>query len=115
MNVIDHNQLIKVVFQGNKHLKHVLNNEDVKNMTVIEGRYPLTRLPVCGGCEGLAMWSRGGQATCRKCGTITKNPITYSSYLASGYDVDQTGETFRSLVHQNEMIKRDIILPSYGR
>lgn len=115
MKIGDHNKLISVVFDGSKHLKHVLNNEEVRNMTMIEGRYPLTKLPVCGGCEGLAYWSRGGQATCRKCGTITKNPITYSSYLASGYDVDPTGETFRGVAHQGEMMKRDIILPDFGR
>lgn len=109
-----HHEIVKVVFDGNKHLNHVMSNDQIKQMTLIENRYPLTRLPVCGGCERLAMWSRGGQATCTHCGTITKKPITYSSYLASGYDVDATGATFRSVAYKGEMIKRDIILPDYG-
>jgi hypothetical protein len=112
--VAEHNQIIKMCFDGNKHLKHVLSNEEIRNMTIIENRFPLTKLPVCGSCERLAMWGKGGQGVCRHCGTITKNPITYSSYLASGYDVDQTGTTFRSVAHKSEMVKRDIILPDYG-
>lgn len=112
--ISEHNNLIKICFDGNSHLKHVMNNDEIKQMTLIEGRYPLTRLPVCGHCEGLALWAKGGQAVCRKCGTITKHPITYSSYLAAGYDVDATGQTFRGVAHAGEMIKRDIILPDYG-
>lgn len=115
MKIGEHNKLINIVFNGNKHLNHVMNNDEIRQMTLIEGRYPLTRLPVCGHCEGLAMWAKGGQAICRKCGTITKNPVTYSSYLASGMDVDPTGATFRGISHQREMRKRDVILPDYGR
>ena len=115
MRIDEHNQLIKVIFEGNSHLNHVLSNDEVRQMTIIENRYPLTRLPVCGSCEGLAYWGKGMVGVCRKCGTITKKPITYSSYLASGYDVDQTGATFRKVAYQGEMIKRDIILPDYGR
>jgi hypothetical protein len=109
----EHNNLIKIVFDGSKHLKHVLSNDQIRNMTMIESRFPLTKLPVCGGCEKLALWGRGGQGYCPSCGTITKSPITYSSYLASGYDVDPTGTTFRSITYQKEMDKR-FILPDYG-
>ena len=86
---------------------------------MLEGRFPLTKLPVCGSCEKLALWSRGKQAVCRLCGTITKSPITYSSYLASGYDVDATGETAKKVFNQANMEKerqrRQLILPDYGR
>jgi hypothetical protein len=108
----EHNQLIKIVYDGNAHLKHILSDEDIKRMTLLEERFPLTKLPVCGSCEKLAMWSRGMTGTCRSCGTITKNPITYSSYLASGYDVDATGQTARSVLQKREV--QSIILPDYG-
>ena len=83
-------------------------------MTMIENRFPLAKLPVCGGCERLAMWSRGMQATCRHCGTITKNPITYSSYLASGYDVDATGATARTVLGKTGTARSDY-LPEYNK
>jgi hypothetical protein len=108
----EHNQLIKICFDGNKHLKHVLSSEEIVQMTMIENRFPLTKLPVCGSCERLAMWSAGMQATCRHCGTITKSPVTYSSYLSSGYDVDATGKTAKSVMEKNKKI-RELILPEY--
>lgn len=109
----EHNQLVKICFDGSKHLKHVLSQEDIMQMTLIENRFPLTKLPVCGGCERLAYWSAGMQATCKHCGTITKNPITYSTYLASGYDVDTTGATAKVVMEKSNYI-RDRILPIYG-
>lgn len=115
MRIQEHNNLIKVCFDGNKHLKHVMTDSQIKNMCMIENRYPLTKLPVCGGCERLAMWSRGKQATCTHCGTITKSPITYSSYLASGYDIDPTGDTAKRVLNlEKEKMKRQLILPDYG-
>lgn len=109
----EHNQLIKVILDGSKHLKHVMTQEEIKQMTIIENRFPLTKLPVCGHCERLAMWSVGMQATCRHCGSITKNPITYSTYLASGYDVDTTGATAKDVMSKSNLI-RERILPDYG-
>lgn len=106
-----HNNLVKICFDGNKHLKHVLSNSEIAQMTLIENRFPLTKLPVCGGCEGLALWSRNKTATCRKCGTITQNPITYSSYLASGYDVDATGKTAKTVLKAEENMRAS--LPEY--
>lgn len=82
-------------------------------MTMIENRFPLTKLPVCGSCESLAFWCRG-EAHCKKCGTITKSPVTYSTYLGSGFDIDATGHTARKVL-QDEMNKRLMILPDYGR
>ena len=79
-------------------------------MTLIEKRFPLTKLPVCGACEKLAMWGNGMQGICRSCGTITKNPITYSEYLASGYDIDSTGATAKCVLREEKKV-REIILP----
>ena len=104
-SIQEHNELIKVVFDGNKHLKHVLSADEIRQMTVMENRFPLTKLPVCGHCEKLGMWSKGMQCTCKSCGTITKKPITYSTYLASGYDVDSTGKTAQRVLS---------VLPDYG-
>lgn len=100
-SVNKHHQILKVVFDGNKHLKHVLSQDEIKDMTLIENRFPLTKLPVCGHCEKLGMWSNeNGRpiGVCRSCGTITRNPITYSTYLSSKMDVDETGDTFRSML-----------------
>jgi NADH pyrophosphatase NudC (nudix superfamily) len=108
MNVKEHNELIKIVFDGNKHLQHVMTSEQIKKMTMYEGRYPLTRMPVCGHCERLAYWYNEN-AYCPECGTVTKKPITYSSYLASGYDVD-TGIAKQMLDKE----KREAYLPDYG-
>lgn len=112
-SVAEHNQLIKVCFDGSKHLNHVMSAEEIKNLAVIEDRYPLTRLPVCGHCERLGLWHHGGQAYCPSCGTYTRRPITYAQYLASGYDVDATGATAK-LVLEQERSKRALILPDYG-
>jgi hypothetical protein len=101
MSVKKHHEIIKVVFNGNKHLKHVLDNKEIRQMTVIENRFPLTKLPVCGHCEKLGLWSKGLKdepiGVCKSCGAITKHPITYSTYLASKMDVDETGDTFRRM------------------
>lgn len=108
-----HNQLIKICFDGSNHLKHVLSNEEIKNMTLLEERFPLTKLPVCGCCEKLAMWGKDMCGVCRSCGTITKNPMTYSNYLASGYDIDATGATAREVLNKRQ-IASALILPDYG-
>lgn len=113
IGVKEHNELIKICFDGNKHLKHVLSQEEINKMCIIENRYPLTRMPVCGACEKLAMWHIGGTAICKHCGTITKKPITYSSYLASGYDIDATGETAKSVLNKSMQL-RNTLLPAYG-
>lgn len=100
-----HHEIIKCVFDGNKHLKHVLSSKEIQEMTVIENRFPLTKLPVCGHCEKLGLWSHSGGkpvGICKSCGTITKSPVTYSSYLASKMDVDQTGDTFRRIATRDK-------------
>lgn len=112
-----HNHIIQVVFDGNKHLNKVLSSEDIKNMTVIENRFPLTKLPVCGACESLAMWDRdiitgAVIATCTKCGAHTKRPVTYASYLAAGYDIDATGATARKVLNYRRE-NQTIVLPEY--
>ena len=109
MNIKDHNTLMKIVFDGNKHLKHVMTADEVQKSVHLENRYPLSRMPVCGHCERLALWTRNKQAFCEYCGTYTRTPVTYSSYLASGYDVDK-GIANRMM----ELDKRNKILPSYG-
>ena len=112
-SIKEHNQLLKVVFDGSKHLNHVLSSDEIKKMTMIESKYPLSRLPVCGHCEKLAYWHHGGQAYCPSCGTYTRQPITYANYLASGYDVDATGNTARHVLAR-EQTKRALIIPNYG-
>lgn len=108
-----HNQLIKIMLGGsNKHLNHVLTDEAIKSMTLIESRYPITRLPVCEHCEKLGMWNKDGFGVCRACGTITKNPITYSQYLSMGYDIDATGATAKSVFEEKKAV-RTIWLPNY--
>jgi len=108
-SIAKHHDIIKVVFDGNKHLKHVLSNEEIRTMTLTEDRFPLTKLPVCGHCEKLGLWSRDALTKkpigiCKSCGSITKSPVTYSSYLASKMDVDKTGKTFRGLLNVQKKI-----------
>ncbi len=111
MATIDkHNQIIKVNFGQGKHFQHVLTNKDIQRMTMLEGRYPVSRLPVCSGCERVAYWGHGGQGVCPECGTITKDPITLSEYMAKGYDIDRTGLGRDT---KDEMNNRDVILPAY--
>lgn len=117
-----HNQIIKCVFDGNKHLKHVLSDQEILDLTMIEQRFPLTKLPVCGHCERLGLWHKDSNGKpigyCKKCGTITRKPITYSTYLASKMDVDATGETFRSMLlveKEAENYKRMVYLPDNSR
>ena len=118
----EHNQLIKVLFDGNKHLKHVLSDEEIKQMTIIEGRFPLTKLPVCAHCEKLGLWHKDSTGKpigyCRQCGTITKKPVTYSTYLAQGMDIDETGKNFRNMAEVDkkaDWYKRAVYLPDFSR
>ena len=93
-----------------KHLKHVLTQPMIDKMCRIEARYPLAKLPVCGHCERLGMWGKGGICHCLKCGTITTKPVTLAEYYAAGYDMDgATGEDRSQVMH--EKIARNIILP----
>lgn len=86
--------------------------DEINQMTMIESRFPLSKLPVCGSCERLAYWGNGMQGICKHCGTITKDPITYSSYLASGYDIDPTGHTARKVMDERTEIS-ELVLPDY--
>lgn len=118
-----HNQLIKYVFGGNKHLKKVLSDQQILDMTVVESRFPLTKLPVCGHCEALGLWTKDVLTNkpvgyCKACGTYTRKPLTYSTYLAAGYDIDKTGDSFRrmALVDKKcEDYKRNVYLPDFSR
>jgi hypothetical protein len=103
MSTKKHHDIIKVIFNGNKHLKHVLSSEEVRQLTLVENRFPLTKLPVCGHCEKLGLWSKDSITkrpigVCKSCGSITQQPITYSTYLASKMDVDPTGDTFKRML-----------------
>ena len=49
---------------------------------------------------------------CPKCGWITKVPITYSQYLAQGYDIDK-GYTAREVLKARD--KATMHLPDYGK
>jgi len=119
MNTKEHNNLIAKCYEGNPHLKHVLTVEDINKMSMIEGRFPLTRLPVCSHCEKLGMWSHDANneavGICLACGSITRRPMTYSEYLAKGYDVDKTGENFRKMAQTDKDFRENtkLILPNY--
>lgn len=120
---MQHNNIISAVFQGNKHIKHVLTQPEIASMTMIEGRFPLTKLPVCNRCEGLGLWDHDlltGEIVgrCKKCGTVSRNAITYSTYLAQKQDVDQTGETFKKTLLVDRAVenyKRLVYLPDFSR
>ena len=119
----EHNNLILYNFKDNKHLQKVLTNKEIVDMTVIEGRFPLSKLPVCNHCEELGLWTKdpltGKPAGyCKKCGTLSKKPVTYSTYLARGYDVDKTGDTFRRMAivdKKMDSYKRHVYLPDFNR
>lgn len=120
-SVQEHNNLITKCYEGNPHLKHVLTVEDINKMTMIEGRFPLTKLPVCSHCEKLGLWSKDSNneeiGICKYCGTITRKPMTYSEYLTKGYDVDETGATFRSMDKADKEFREKTklwYLPDYG-
>lgn len=100
------NNLLKIILGSGNHLKHVLTNEMIAKMTVLEGRFPLTKLPVCGHCEKLAMWGKDGCGICPDCGTITTKPLTYAEYLADGYDIDATGETARAVCQTQKKVRK---------
>jgi hypothetical protein len=120
-SVKEHNNIINVVFDGNKHLKHVLSDQEIVQMCLIEGRFPLTKLPVCGHCEMLGLWHTDSLTkkiigVCRSCGAITKHPVSYSTYLASKQDVDETGDTFRRMAmvdKKKDVWNRFIYLPEF--
>lgn len=117
-----HNQLIKVLFDGSKHLNHVLSDQEIVDMAMIEARFPLSKFPVCGHCEALGLWTKDSNGKpmgyCKKCGTYTRKPLTYSTYLASGYDIDKTGDNFRRMLivdKERENYKREVYLPDFSR
>lgn len=117
------NQLLICNFQNNKHLKKVLTDEQIVNMTIIEDRFPLSKLPVCNHCESLGLWDKDSitgkpVGYCKKCGTISTKPVTYSTYLARGYDIDKTGDNFRrmALVEKKaDAYRRAVYLPDFNR
>jgi hypothetical protein len=119
-----HNEIVKAVFKGNKHLKHVLlNSDEISKLTMIEGRFPLTKLPVCSRCEKLGLWDHDvltGEIVghCKACGTITRNAVTYSTYLAKELDIDKTGDSFRRMLvvdKKYDQYKRLVYLPDFSR
>lgn len=118
-----HNQIIGYHFNGNKHLNHVLSDKEILDMTVIEGRFPLTKLPVCAHCEKLGLWTKDYLTKkpcgyCRSCGSITRSPVTYSTYLAQKMDIDATGESFKNMLEVDkkyEDYKRMVYLPDFSR
>lgn len=118
-----HNDLIAYHFDGNKHLKHVLSVDEIKDMTLIEGRFPLTKLPVCAHCEKLGLWTKDFLTKkpcgyCKACGSYTKSPVTYSTYLAQKMDIDATGASFRQMLDvdkKQEDYKRMVYLPDFTR
>lgn len=116
MEIKAHNKLMAIVFGNTKYFNHIMQDDEIRTMTMLEGSCPVTRQPVCGRCEQLALWHKiNGEPVgiCKKCGTITKNPVTYATYLASGFDIDPTGMTAReALKHRKVMVENYV--PDYG-
>jgi hypothetical protein len=71
----------------------MLTNDTVRLMTMVEGRCPIAKQPMCGWCERVALWGRGADgsmvAYCHVCGSTTSKPMTYSEYIANGYDIPE--------------------------
>jgi len=119
MDNMQHNKLIIKCYEGNPHLKHVLTNTDINRIAMLEGRYPITKFPVCSHCERLGLWTQVDgipSGYCEICGTYTRNPMTYSEYLSKGFDVDETGETFRKMSKVDKELREKnklFYLPEY--
>lgn len=83
------NKIYKVFEKDTAHGSHVLTGDMVRRMTVIEGRYPVSKLPMCAHCESAGLWTKNQKGDmvgwCEKCGTTTVHPITYSEYLTQGH------------------------------
>lgn len=52
--------------------------------------FDVWKLPVCGKCEGYALWDKGYTAVCVHCGHRTHKPITVQEYYEQGYHIDRT-------------------------
>lgn len=89
--IAQHNNLIKVNFGQGNHYKHILTNDDVVRIAMLENRFAISKMPVCANCERLGLWHHGRTCYCKHCGTVTKNPITFAEYYTIGYDIDKTG------------------------
>ena len=120
---LEHNMIIAYNFGQNKHVQKVLSDKEIAEMTIIEGRFPLTKLPVCNKCEKLGLWSKDiltGKpiGVCKSCGTVTKSPVTYSTYLARGFDLDKSGKGFREMLNIEKKLdekNRICYLPDFNR
>lgn len=108
------NRIYKCISGDKPHYKHFLTGPMVRKMTVIENRYPITQLPVCGYCEKAAMWTKNAAnqmvGWCENCGTTTDKPITYSEYLLRGEDLpehlrnSQLGKEVRAMLDNYDAI-----------
>lgn len=89
------NRILKMTSGGTKHAKKVLTDEQIYTVCGISIKIPLISQPMCEHCENIGIWDWDkdmfGQEVvycyCQKCGTLTKNPITYGEYMAMGYDL----------------------------
>lgn len=107
---IKHNDDLIRVMSDQKHMKHILTQEHIDQMVRVEARYPISKLPVCGHCERLALWGDKGTAHCLHCGTVTLKAVPLSEYYAAGYDLDgATGEDRSQVRHEKNA--RKILLP----
>jgi hypothetical protein len=74
-----------------KHLLHAMANKRMK-VFLTYGGYDIWEMPICGKCEKIAWWDKGGKAVCSdpKCGHVTENPITFGKFYEMGYHADRT-------------------------
>jgi hypothetical protein len=74
-----------------KHLLHAMANKRMR-VFLTYGGYDIWEMPICGKCEKIAWWDKGGKAVCSdpKCGHVTEKPITFGQFYEMGYHTDRS-------------------------
>ena len=89
MNILESNERATWVLQNDKLFKS--NVEKFWRPRLMqEFHFDVWKLPVCGRCEGWALWHGKGRCTCHQCGHTTINPISVEEFYEKGYHVDRT-------------------------
>lgn len=85
------NPRLMAKMMAEKHLLHAMKNKRMKVFLTFGG-YDIWEMPICGKCEKIAWWDKGGKAVCSdpKCGHVTDNPITFGQFYEMGYHTDRS-------------------------